>query len=179
MYTNEYIMNRRRYDKWATPKFWKLPVFYIYCFIFIAGVFGWVYFKQVGAAMRWQSIGAFLTFVAVYRGIFFQWMHADKTFRVMRSTYFNDQDWKCKIHVTEKRISLFINGKLNNQVEWEQVRKLEEAKTYYKLTTDEKNEGILLDKECFTHGTGEAFVTWMKEEHPEIEQGRIAPAFDK
>ena len=30
MFVNEYVMTRRRYDKWATPKFWKLPIFYIY-----------------------------------------------------------------------------------------------------------------------------------------------------
>lgn len=179
MYTNEYIMNRKRYDKWATPKFWKVPVFYMYCVLFVAGVFGWVYFRKVGAETRWQSIGAFLTFVAVYRGVFFQWMHADKTFRVMRTTYFNDQDWKCKVSVTEKRISLFINGKLNNQVEWEQIVKLEEAKTYLKLTANDNKEGIILDKNCFTQGTSEEFKKWMKEEHPEIRQEKISPAFDK
>ena len=38
MFVNEYIMDRRRYDKWATPKFWKLPVahlFFIYTVLFL------------------------------------------------------------------------------------------------------------------------------------------------
>ena len=70
MFVNEYVMDRRRYDKWATPKFWRLPIFYVYCLIFVAGVFGWIYFDKADAPARWQTIGAFLTFVAVYRGVF-------------------------------------------------------------------------------------------------------------
>lgn len=27
MFVNEYVMTRKRYDKWAAPKFWKLPIF--------------------------------------------------------------------------------------------------------------------------------------------------------
>ena len=39
MFVNEYIMNRKRYDKWAAPKFWRLRSFYVYLIIFIAGIF--------------------------------------------------------------------------------------------------------------------------------------------
>mgnify|MGYP000249529193 CR=1 FL=1 len=49
MFVNEYVMTRKRYDKWAAPKFWKLPIFYVYCIIFAAGTFGWIYFHHVGA----------------------------------------------------------------------------------------------------------------------------------
>ena len=54
MFVNEYVMTRKRYDKWAAPKFWKLPIFYVYCIIFAAGTFGWIYFHHVGASLRWQ-----------------------------------------------------------------------------------------------------------------------------
>lgn len=27
MFVNEYVMTRKRYDKWATPKFWKAAHF--------------------------------------------------------------------------------------------------------------------------------------------------------
>ncbi len=179
MFVNEYIMDRRRFDKWATPKFWKLPVFYVYCVIFIAGVFGWIYFDKVNASMRWQSIGAFLTFVAVYRGVFFRWMHADKTFRLTRQKYFNDKNWTCKVIVGDKKISLYINGKLNNTVEWKDILKFEEAKSYFKLTTNEYNEGVMLDKSCFTEGNADSFRQWMLDNHPDIPFGPIAPMFDK
>ena len=53
MFVNEYVMTRKRYDKWAAPKFWKLPIFYVYCVIFAAGTFGWIYFHHVGASLRW------------------------------------------------------------------------------------------------------------------------------
>lgn len=179
MFVNEYVMDRRRYDKWATPKFWKLPIFYVYCVIFIAGVFGWIYFQKVDAPMRWQTIGAFLTFVAVYRGVFFQWMHADKTFRVTRETYFDGKNWTCKVIVGDKNISLYINGKANNKVDWAQIRKFEDAKTYFKLTAEEGNEGVMLDKTSFTEGDADSFRQWMLDNHPEIEYGPISPAFDK
>lgn len=52
MFVNEYVMDRRRYDKWATPKFWKLPIFYVYCAIFVAGIFGWIYFDKVDAPRK-------------------------------------------------------------------------------------------------------------------------------
>lgn len=172
-------MDRKRYDKWAAPKFWRLPSFYIYLVIFIAGVFGWIYFDYVDASARWKSIGAFLTFVAVYRGVFFKWMHADKTFRLTRQKYFNDKNWKCKVLVRDRDISLHINGKLNNRVEWSEIKKLEEAKTYFKLSAADGMEGVMLDKGCFTSGDSDSFLAWMQETHPEIPHMRIAPAFDK
>ena len=46
MFVNEYVMTRKRYDKWAVPKFWRLPIFYVYCAIFASGTFGWIYFRS-------------------------------------------------------------------------------------------------------------------------------------
>jgi len=106
-------------------------------------------------------------------------MHADKTFRVMRTQYFNDKDWTCKVMIREKDISLYINNKINNHVNWEDLTKFEEAKTYYKLTSKDQIEGVMLDKESFTKGDSESFKQWMLEQHPEIEYGPIDPAFDK
>lgn len=179
MFINEYVMDRRRYDKWATPKFWLLPIFYVYCAIFAAGVFGWIYFSHVNVSARWQTIGAFLTFVAVYRGVFFQFMHADKTFRVTKSQYFDGKDWNCKVILGDKNISLYINGKWNNKVEWSEIQKLEEAKTYFKLSSGTHNEGVMLDKTCFTEGDADSFKQWMLKEKPQIPQVPIAPMFNK
>ncbi len=179
MFVNEYVMTRRRYDKWATPKFWKLPIFYIYCVIFVAGVFGWIYFGKADVPARWQTIGAFLTFVAVYRGVFFQWMHADKTFRVTRANYFDGKDWTCKVIVGEKNISLYINGKVNNKVECNEILKFEEAKSYFRLSTNERNEGVMLDKSCFTEGDADSFKQWMHDKHPEIAFGPVTPSLNK
>ena len=179
MFVNEYVMTRKRYDKWAAPKFWKLPIFYVYCIIFAAGTFGWIYFHHVGASLRWQSVGATLSFIALYRGVFFKWMHADKTFRVTRAQYFNGKDWTCKVMIREKDIALFINNKINNHVDWEDLTKFEEAKTYYKLTSKDQIEGVMLDKDSFTEGDSSSFKQWMLEQHPEIKYGPIDPAFDK
>lgn len=179
MFTNEYVMTRKRYDKWATPKFWRLPSFYVYLVIFIVGVFGIIYFDRADAPTRWQTLGVFLTFISVYRGVLFKWMHADKTFRLTRQKYFNEKDWTCKVIVGEKNISLYINGKLNNKVEWSEIKKLEEAKSYFKLTSQDNIEGVMLDKDSFTEGDPDSFKQWMLDTFPEIKQGPIAPAFDK
>ena len=172
MFINEYTMDRKRYDKWATPKFWRLRTFYLYLVLFAAGVFGWIYFDKVNVSARWQTIGAFLIFVAVYRGVFFHWIQA-------RQKYFNEKYCLCKFIVRDKDISLHINGKLNNRVEWSDIKKLEEAKTYFKLTSPDGVEGVMLDKECFTEGNADSFKEWMLNVHPEIEQVPIAPAFNK
>ena len=76
-------------------------------------------------------------------------------------------------------ITLHINGKLNNRVEWTDIQKLEEAKTYFKLTSSDGVEGVMLDKSCFTKGDANSFKEWLKDTHPEVEQTSIAPAFDK
>lgn len=55
MFVNEYVMDRKHYDKWATPKFWKLPLFYVYCFIFVVGVFGWFYFDRAGLDVTFDT----------------------------------------------------------------------------------------------------------------------------
>lgn len=179
MFINEYVMDRIRFSKWATPKFWKLPIFYVYCVIFVAGVFGWIYFDKVNAPVRWQTIGAFLTFVAVYRGVCFRWMHADKTFRLTRQKYFNDKNWTCKVILDDQRIVLYVNGKVNNRVDWKDILRFEEAKTFFKLATDEYNEGVMLDKSCFIKGDSESFKQWMAEHHPEIPYGPVTPMFNK
>ena len=81
--------------------------------------------------------------------------------------------------IREKDIALYINNKINNHVNWEDLTKFEEAKTYYKLTSKDQIEGVMLDKESFTKGNSESFKQWMLEQHPEIEYGPIDPAFDK
>ena len=53
--------------------------------------------------------------------------------------------------IREKGYStLYINNKINNHVNWEDLTKFEEAKTYYKLTSKDQIEGVMLDKDSFT-----------------------------
>ncbi len=70
--------------------------------------------------------------------------------------------------IREKDIALYINNKINNHVNWEDLTKFEEAKTYYKLTSKDQIEGVMLDKDSFTKGDSESFKQWMLEQHPEI-----------
>lgn len=172
-------MTRGRYNKWAVPKFWMLKTFYMWIAIFAIGVFGIVYFDQANVSGRWKTLGVFLVFVAVYRGVFFKLLHADKTFRLTRQKYFNEKDWTCKVILGEKNISLYINGQSNNKVDWSELKKFEEAKTYFKLTAQDGVEGVMLDKACFTEGNADDFRQWMKDMHPEITYGPIAAAFNK
>ena len=106
-------------------------------------------------------------------------MHADKTFRLTRATYFNGQNWTCKVIIGEKNISLYINGKINNKVEWKEILKFEEAKSYFKLSTNEQNEGVMIDKSSFTEGDADSFRQWMLDKHPDIAYGPVAPYLNK
>lgn len=74
---------------------------------------------------------------------------------------------------------MYINGKINNKVAWSDIEKFEEARSYYKLAVADSNEGVILDKECFTKGDADSFKQWMRDSHPEVVYGSIESAFDK
>ena len=78
-----------------------------------------------------------------------------------------------------KQASLYINGKINNKVEWDEIIRFEEAKSYFKLTTDERNEGVMIDKSSFIEGDPDSFRQWMLDKHPEIGYGSVAPPLNK
>ena len=81
--------------------------------------------------------------------------------------------------IREKDIALYINNKINNHVNWEDLTKFEEAKSYYKLTSKDQIEGVMIDKDSFIKGDAISFKQWMLEQHPEITYSPIDPAFDK
>ena len=64
-------------------------------------------------------------------------------------------------------------------MDWKDINRFEEAKSYYKLASGDQNEGVMLDKDSFTEGDSEQFKTWMQEHHPDIPYGPIHPAYDK
>ena len=179
MFVNEYVMTRKRYDKWAVPKFLEAShLLRILCNL-CSRNFRLDLFSSCRRFAQMAVCWCYAFLYSLYRGVFFKWMHADKTFRVTRTQYFNDKDWTCKVMIREKDIALFINNKINNHVNWEDLTKFEEAKTYYKLTSKDQIEGVMLDKDSFTEGDSSSFKQWMLEQHPEIEYGPIDPAFDK
>lgn len=180
IFENEYLMTRGRNLKWSVPKFWKVgPIWYIYCFLFVAGIIAWWYFDRVDVAARWKTVGAFLAFVALYRGVAFYYMKSDKQFRVDRQQLFDNEDWTCKVQVRDDKVRMFVNGKLTNRIEWKDIIAFKEAKSYFKLATDEFNEGPRLDKECFKKGDTDTFRQWMLDNHPEIPYGPEDPMFNR
>lgn len=168
MFTNEYIMDRKRFLKWAVPKLYTLPIFYIYMVIFIVSIAGWYYFEQIDAPVRWKTMVSFLSFIALYRGVFFKKMAAAKQFQILKQEKYNGKNWKCKIVVENNGIRYYINSTLRKRTPWGDITKLSNTKSYLELQVNGYPDGIRLDKDCFTRGDSEAFISWMQKNHPEI-----------
>jgi len=169
-FINEYEMTRGRYNKWAVPKFWCLPVFYVYLAIFILSVGSWVYFNQHDVAQKWRTLCAFMCLISVYRGVAFKYMATDKQYRLTKMQVFKDKPWMCKIDVTEGGIKVGANKNKPSHIKWERVEKFVEGKSYFdfKVTTSLGSDQARLDKNCFTLGDAESFKQFVLEQHPEI-----------
>lgn len=181
MFENEYTMDSKRYCKWMVPICYKLPIFYVWLGVFIVSTIGLIYFKthEMVNANRWITVAVFLMFISFYRAIPRRWMVANKQYRLMKQKYFNDKDWQCKNVITNRYIELYLNGKQNNTVGWDEIKEFREAKTYFNLSTGNGREGVMLDKECFTKGNVVDFKEYMKREHSDIPYKQEEPAYNK
>lgn len=179
MFENVYLMDSKRYSKWTVPKFYMLPIFYIYIVVFILAAVGFYVFTKISPNNRFMTLSVVLMFISVYRGIPHKWMVSNKQYRLMKQKYFNNMPWTCKVVVNSHSIELYINDKSNNTVFWNDIKKFVEAKSYFTLGTGNGREGVQLDKESFTIGDAESFKEYMKKEHPDIACEWEVPAFDK
>ena len=102
-------------------------------------------------------------------------MYANKQFRLL-SAQFKKKSWMTKVVISDT-IQLYMDGELNNEVQWSQVDKLVEAKSYFDLEVD--GDYLRLDKATFTQGDAESFLTYMKERHPEIPHQEEKPEFNR
>jgi hypothetical protein len=178
---NEYEMTRKRYDMWSVPICYYTPVFWIYVVIFAVSTFALIYFKQHGVAMKWETLAAFMMFIAVYRGIAFKWMATDKQYRLTKMQVFKDKAWKCKIEVNDGGVKVMANGKTMTHLKWTQVNEFQEGKTFYDLTctTSLGEDKARLDKNSFTKGDAESFKKYMLEQHADIPYRKVDKKWDR
>ena len=165
-------MDSKRYTKWVVPKLYALPISYVYLFIFILGIVGYWYFTKfyAGDFSRWKNVCILLVIIAVYRGLCFKWMHANKQYRLMKQQMFNDKPWECEIVVDDRSIKLNLNGKQNETYNWEHVKEIRDAKSFIRIVVESfgTEQNVMLDKDSFTKGNTDEFFKYLKIHHPDI-----------
>ena len=181
MFVNEYEMTHKRYIKWMTAKFYKLPIFYIYVFVFILSAIAFWYFGKLkfDGFGRWQTLCVCLMFVSVYRGIFFRYLHASKSYRIKKSEAFGKNKWMCKVVIDLNHIEVFTNDEFKYRVHFDDVVSIVEAKSYATLKTRDETNSVRIDKESFTKGDYESFVKFIRGNKPNIKFEKENPSFDK
>lgn len=179
MFENEYIMDSKRFCKWALPKFWLLPVFYIDLFIVLVGIVGLWYFSNIAALNRWRTLSIFLIFIGIYRAFLFRWLSAIKQYRVTKDKFFDNKPWKVTICANKNSVEQSINGKFSSKTEWEKFKYLIEAKSSFTLALDDTGKGMKLDKDSFTKGDANSFKNFVLTEQKHIIVKKEAPVFDK
>lgn len=179
MFENEYVMDHKRYEKWTVPKFWCVPLFYVWMVVFFISIFGIWYFTKNNVSKRWVSLAALMAFVSIYRAIPRRWMAQNKQYRVTAQQYFNEKPWTCRIVISNNYIEQYLNGKLDNTIGWDQIKKYIEGKSHILLGTGNGREGIMLDKDSFTKGKAEDLKIYVRNQHPTIIFEKEVPAYDK
>lgn len=175
MFQNEYIMDINRYRHWTSPILTKAKGFRFWLLLTLVGLPTICVLYAIGARQSFKTTALLITLVAFYRGFLFRSMYANKQFRLL-SAQFKKKTWMTKIVISDT-IQLYMDGKLNNEVQWSQVDKLVEAKSYFDLEVD--GDYLRLDKAKFTQGDAESFLTYMKEQHPEIPYQEEKPEFNR
>lgn len=175
MFQNEYCMNIDRYRHWTCPILTKAKGFKFWLILTLVGLPTVCVFYAVGARQTLKTTALLITFAAFYRGFLFRPMYANKQFRLL-STQFHKKSWMTKIVIGDE-ISLYVDGNLNNEVQWNQINGLVEAKSYFDLEVN--GDYLRLDKAGFTQGDSERFLSYMKEQHPEIPYREEKPEFNR
>ena len=175
MFENRYVMNAKLYRRWMVPVFYRTKFFWIMLAVFLTGTVSTVVFYSTGASDKWKTLGLLMMFIGLYRGMCFDWITADKQFKIM-SARSGKKQWDCRI-VIGRTIRMFMDEKLNNEVFFGSIKTFTEGKSYFDLGAEQ--DRVRLDKAGFVKGTAEDFKAWMLSEHPEIEYKRAENQFDR
>lgn len=164
MFQNEYRMDLKRYQRWTCPIATKAKGFWIWLAVTVLALPTALWLYAVDARQGFKNTALLLTVAGVYRAFLFRPMYANKQFRLL-SRQLGKQSWMTRV-VIDDTLRLYVDGELNNEVEWSQVKALAEAKSYFDLEVGD--DYLRLDKACFTEGDAESFRAFMTERHPEI-----------
>lgn len=177
MFQVKYFMDMNRYRKWTCPPAHKTRGFWFWLILFVVAVPLFAYLRVNDLHLRMQSMSAMVALVALYRGFLFRPMYANKQFRIMCINYHKEerQGWDSRVDVTEEGIHTYMDDESRGIISWDQVKSYTVTSEYadFNVTQD----FIRLPKECFTVGTLEEFLVWMKENHPEIDREQETKEF--
>ena len=175
MFQNEYCMDINRYRHWTCPILTKAKGFRFWLLLILVGLPSACVFYAIDARQSFKTTALLITLVGVYRGFLFRPMYANKQFRLM-AAQFDKKSWMTKIVIGDT-LRLYVDGELNNEVQWGQVKTLVEARSYFDLEVG--GDYLRLDKASFTKGDAESFLAYMKECHPEIPHQEEKPEFNR
>lgn len=168
MIENEYVMTRDRYIKWTMPKFYALPIFYIYVVIFMLSILGLWYFIKHDATRQTILLFVFISFAVFYLAIFHKWVNAISQYKVLLKKAFNGNAWKQKIVINNDNIELYVNDELTNKVKWTDIKKVTIAKSSISLKRTLESDKITFFNDSYNKGTSESLITFIKEKYSKI-----------
>lgn len=178
MFQVKYFMDIRRYRDWTCPPAHKARGFWFWMVVLVISAPLAVYFRMNESDLRLQSLAAMGVLIAVYRGLLFRKMYANKQFRVMCIDYKKEErhGWDSRVEVTEEGICTYMDDAPLGKAAWENVCGYTVTSRYIDLNVEK--DFIRLPRDAFTVGTAEEFLAWLGQRHPELERQQEVRAFD-
>lgn len=168
MIENECTVTRERYVMWTMPKFYFLPIFYIYLCIFIFSIFAVSHLVKIGADKKWILLFGFLALAVFYLAIFHKWVTAISQYKVLLKKAFNGTPWKQKVIVDNDSIKLYINDELSNTVAWDKIKSVAIAKSFVALKHGSESEKIIIFDDSYIKGSKNELLSYIKSIYKEL-----------
>ncbi len=176
MFQVKYHMDGKLYRQWTCPPIHKVRGFWFWMALLAVSTPAMFYLRAIDGPIRLQSLSSMAMLVAVYRGILFRPMYADKQFRVICMDHEKpNSGWDSRVDLDEVGLSNYMDEELLNRVTWDQVQYVIETGSYVDFVV--AGEFIRLPRNSFTKGSAEELLGWLKENHAEVEHHQESSQF--
>ena len=162
MIVNEYKMTRERFIKWTMPKFYALPIFYIYVCIFIGAILGLWYFIKHNGTKQMILLCIFIAVAIFYLAVFHKWVTAISQYKLLYKKAFKCNCWTQRVEADKDSIKLFVNNELTNTVKWSDIKKVAVAKSSVSLRNNIESDKITLFDDSYVKGSKDEFLSLIK-----------------
>ncbi len=168
MFQVKYHMDGKLYRQWTCPPIHKVRGFWFWMVLLAVSTPAMFYLRSIDGPIRLQSLASMAMLVAVYRGILFRPMYADKQFRVICMDHEKpNSGWDSRVDLDETGLSNYMDESLLNHVSWDQIQCAVVTGNYVDFVV--ASDFIRLPRNSFTQGSAEELLVWLKENHPEVE----------
>lgn len=162
MIENECVMTRDRFVRWTVPKFYALPIFYIYICIIVSDVLGfWYYIKHGGDSKQLILLFFLIAICFLYLAFFHKWIVAISQYKELYRKLGNKK-WTQKVIINKESIELYVNDDLTNKLSWSEIKKVAIAKSFIALKRNIESEKIIIFDDSYKTGTKESLLTFIK-----------------